>query len=98
MSEESDKEYRRKTKAFGSAGIKRLDDELAPAFFALQKECLDWWDQQPFDLKRRYLERIIALYCYPKVKTAAKQKYKEIISGTTWQNDHALKEACGQLK
>jgi len=98
MSEESDEEYRKKTEAFSSIGIKRLNDELDPVFFALQKECLDWWDQQPFDLKRRCLERVIVLYGSQKLETAAKQKYKEIISGTAWQNHHTLQEACGHLK
>ena len=98
MSEESDEEYKLKAQAFGSMGLKRLEDGLDAVFFTSQKECLDWWDQQPFDLKRRCLERVLVLYGKQLIKTAAKDKYKEIISGTAWQNHHALKEACEHLR
>ena len=98
MSEESEEDYQSGVAAFHLMGLKRLQDELDAKFFALQKECLDWWDEQPFDLKRRCLERVLVLYGSQLLRTTAKDKYKSIISGTAWQNHHALKEACGHLK
>ena len=98
MSEESDEEYKLKAQAFGSMGLKRLEDGLDAVFFASQKECLDWWDQQPFDLKRRCLERVLVLHGTQLIKTAAKEKYKSIVDGIAWQNHHVLKEACGHLR
>ena len=98
MSEENEEEYKERADLFSSMGIKRLEDELDSKFFELQKECLDWWDEQPFDLKRRCLERVLVLYGVQLVKSATKDKYKSILAMTAGENHFALKEACRHLR
>mgnify|MGYP001327364880 CR=1 FL=1 len=98
MSEESDEEEKQRKAIGEEMGFKSLSDSLDSTFFRLQKECLDWWDLQTFDLKRRCLERVLVLLGRQLIETASKDKYKDIITACAWQNHHALKEACSYLE
>jgi len=94
MSEESDEEVAIKQQVAEQMGLRSIETGLDTTFFIKRSNCMKWWDQQSFDLKRRCLERVITLLGKEKIDHAATQKYKSICDGIAWQNNHALKEAC----
>jgi hypothetical protein len=94
MSEESEEEVTIKRQVGEQMGMRSIDSGLDSIFFAKRNACMEWWDQQSFDLKRRCLERVIILLGIEKIDHAATQKYKGIIDGVAWQNHHALKKSC----
>ena len=98
MSEESDEEVATKQQVAEQMGVRSIESGLDTTFFAKRSECMEWWDQQSFDLKRRCLERVITLLGKEKIDHAASKKYKSICDGIAWQNNHALKEACNIIE
>jgi hypothetical protein len=95
MGEESDEELRIKIQVAEQMGVKSMESGLDVTFFQKREACMEWWERQPYDLKRRCLERVITLLGKEKIDYAAMLKYKDIADGISWQNHHALKEACG---
>ena len=98
MGEESDEELRIKIQVAEQMGVKSMESGLDATFFEKRDACMEWWEQQSFDLKRRCLERVITLLGKEKIDYAATCKYKDIADGISWQNHHALKEACGIIE
>lgn len=98
MSEASAEEDEARRQVESQIGIDPIEFPLDSKFFELQGQCLEWWDGQHFDLKRRCVERLLVLYGVALVDKEATRKYKSIIEGTAWQNHHALKEACAYLE
>lgn len=94
MSEETEEELEIRVRVAKQMGMKTLETGLDSTFFEKRNACMTWWEQQSFDLKKRCLERVIALLGKEKINHAATQKYKEICDGKAWQNHHALNEAC----
>jgi hypothetical protein len=94
MSEETDEEVEIKRRIGEQMGLRSIESGLDSIFFEKRTACVDWWEQQTYDLKRRCLERLITLLGKEKIDYAATQKYKSIVDGIAWQNHHALKEAC----
>jgi hypothetical protein len=98
MGEESDEELRIKIQVAEQMGVKSMESGLDATFFEKRDACMEWWEQQSFDLKRRCLERVITLLGKEKIDYAATCKYKDIADGISWQNHHTLKEACGIIE
>lgn len=98
MSEESDEELRIKIQVAEQMGVKSIESGLDATFFEKREACIEWWDEQPYDLKRRCLERVITLLGKEKIDYAATRKYKDIADGIGWQNHHALLEACAIIE
>ena len=98
MGEESDEELRIKIQVAEQMGVKSMESGLDATFFEKRDACMEWWEHQSFDLKRRCLERVITLLGKEKIDYAATCKYKDIADGISWQNHHALKEACGIIE
>ena len=98
MSEETDEEIEVKRKVAEQMGMRSIETGLDSIFFEKKTACMDWWEQQSYDLKRRCLERLITLLGKEKIDYAAIQRYKSIVDGRAWQNHHALKEACGIIE
>ena len=98
MKEETEEEVAARKKVGEQMGFVSIETGLDGIFFAKRNACLEWWDQQSFDLKRRCVERVITLLGREKVDHAATQKYKSICDGIAWQNHHALKEACAIIE
>lgn len=94
MDEESEEQVDIKQRVAAQMGFKTLESGLDSTFFEKREECLAWWEQQSYDIKRRCLERVITLLGVAKVSTEAVRRYKDIADGNAWQNHHALKEAC----
>jgi len=61
MSEESEEEVAIKYQVAEQMGFRSIESGLDSTFFAKRNDCMEWWDQQSFDLKRRCLERVITL-------------------------------------
>jgi hypothetical protein len=98
MSEETDDEHEARMRMAGNMGMKSLETGLDSVFQEKLDECLEWWDKQSFDLKRRCLKRVIILLGHEKITSAARERYKDIADGIAWQNHHSLKEACEHLE
>lgn len=98
ISEETDEEVEIKRKVAEQMGVRSIESGLDSVFFEKKRTCIDWWEQQSYDLKKRCLERLITLLGKVKIDYAAVQKYKSISDGKAWQNHHALKEACGIIE
>jgi len=98
MIEETDEEIEVKQKVAEQMGMRSIETGLDSVFFEKKTACIDWWEQQSYDLKRRCLERLITLLGKEKIDYAAVLKYKSIADGKAWQNHHALKEACGIIE
>lgn len=98
MGEESDEELKIKLQVAEQMGVKSMEYGLDSTFFEKRDACMEWWEQQPYDLKKRCLERVILLLGKEKIDYAATCKYKEIADGISWQNHHALTEACGIIE
>lgn len=94
MSEESEEEVAIKYQVAEQMGFRSIESGLDSTFFTKRNDCMEWWDQQSFDLKRRCLERVITLLGIEKIDHSATRKYKDIVDGVAWQNHHALKKAC----
>lgn len=98
MSEESEQEVAINRQVGEQMGLRSMEAGLDTTFFAKRNACMEWWDKQSFDLKRRCLERVVMLLGKEKINHAATQKYKSICDGIAWQNHHALKEACAVIE
>ena len=98
MGEESDEELRIKIQVAEQMGVKSMESGLDATFFEKRDACMEWWERQSYDLKRRCLERVITLLGKEKIDYEATRKYKGIADGISWQNHHALKEACGFIQ
>jgi hypothetical protein len=98
MKEETDEQAEINRAIGEQMGFISIETGLDSTFFAKRANCLEWWEQQSFDLKRRCLERVITLLGKEKIDHAATQKYKSICDGIAWQNHHALREACAIIE
>ena len=98
MSEETDEEIELKQKVAEHMGLRSIETGLDSIFLEKKTACMDWWEKQSYDLKRRCLERLITLLGKGKIDYAAIQRCKSIVDGRAWQNHHALKEACGIIE
>jgi len=98
MSEETDEEVAVRKKIGEQMGFIDIETGLDSNFLSKRNTCIEWWEQQSFDLKRRCLERVITLLGKEKIDHAATQKYKGICDGIAWQNYHTLKEACAIIE
>jgi len=98
MSEESEEEVEIKYQVAEQMGFRSIESGLDSTFFAKRNACMEWWEQQTFDLKRRCLERVITLLGKEMINHAATQKYKSIVDGCAMRNSGALKEACGFIE
>lgn len=61
MGEESDEELRIKIQVAEQMGVKSMESGLDATFFEKRDACMEWWERQSYDLKRRCLERVITL-------------------------------------
>ncbi|MBM5801056.1 MAG: hypothetical protein FJ077_09540 [Cyanobacteria bacterium K_DeepCast_35m_m2_023] len=98
MSEETEEQNTIRQQVAEQMGVRSIESGLDSTFFAKRQECMEWWEQQTYDIKRRCLERVITLLGKEMINHAATKKYKSIMDVCASRNSGALREACGFIE